>query len=219
MPKHSSPGGRHLRELDDLVVARIVAGGVGEPDGEPEGAGLHRFANRGLHAGQLVICRGAVLEAHGIDAHRSMADHGHEVGGDVEVLQLAQVLVEGAPAPGQHAVHRCLEGHVGLEQVEGVGIDRCRRLAALSRALGGDALAQLEVPRVVRVEDREVGVAVHVDEPGRHVESVGIDDPIGLAFDPADGCNRAVLHPDIGAKPGIAGAVDDTAVPESAGRT
>ena len=83
-------------------------------------------------------------------------------------------------APGEHAFHRRLEGHISLEQVQGVGVDRSRRFAALPRALRRDALAEFEVPRIGGIEHVEVGVAVHVDKPRRDVKALRIDDPIGF---------------------------------------
>ena len=102
----ASVGGRDLREFDDLVVASVVSGGVRESDREPESTSFHRLSDGRFHASKLALGGRTVVESHRVDADRSMPDHGHEVGGNIETIQLAQILVEGAPAPGEYAFHR-----------------------------------------------------------------------------------------------------------------
>ena len=60
---------------------------------------------------------------------------------------------------------------------------------------GGHALADLALP-LPSVMQRHVGVAVHVDEAGRHVAALGIDGARRGAGDAADAGDLAVLDRD-----------------------
>ena len=87
-----------------------------------------------------------------------------------------------------------------------------RGRAAFAGDLGGDALK--DFGRQMRVDqDRQLGLAEHVDEARRDHHAVRVDGALGLRrAEKADGGDAAVANADIARVPGRAGAVNDVAV-------
>ncbi len=90
---------------------------------------------------------------------------------------------------------------------------RCQRESAVADHIGGDPLQHLLAALGI---DEHIGVvmAVGVDEPGAYDQARRIENafglhPIGRA---GYGGNLIAHNPDVGLKPGIAGAVNDSSV-------
>ena len=90
--------------------------------------------------------------------------------------------------------------------------DRCERVAAVAGQLGREALREVADQRAVD-EERAIGVAVRVDEPGVDDQPVDVDDRPDLAVvdrpEVADGQDPVAEHPDVGRSPWRAGPIDE----------
>ena len=193
------------------VVGRGVAGWRDrQAGGQREGAHLHRLGGEALHLAHLVECRGPVLYGPGGDLQRGLAELRRGVDADPVGLQSARPVVQRVPLPR----------HVGDERLAQVVLEGLRtglsgrewRVAAVPRDLGRHALVGLALPAGI-VEQRDIGVRVHVDEPRRYHVSGGVDPArcLGVA-QRADGLDPAVGYPDVGLVAGRAAPVHDGAV-------
>ena len=204
--ERAPPPGADTSEGDDLGSGRIGAGRIDQSGGQSPGAGLDGIGQGTLHRRQLAGGRLPPREAHRGDAERAVADELHDVHGRAVGVERVEVLTDRAPAK-VHAA-RQVEGEA-LEIVEVLVADGRRRETTVADYLGRHALADLGLGAAIGPQ-APVRVGVHVDEPGRHDSTRGVDGTAGrLPGKITDGHDRLVAHAHIGAAAGRARAVDD----------
>ena len=128
------------------------------------------------------------------------------IAGWVAFVQALKILCQGPPV-GDHAevfVHgRRLFDHPIIDRGNG---------CSFARNLGRHALSDLAGGAVVD-EHAELGLTQHIDEARGHDEVGGVDaGPGRCCAQIADRFDPVALNPDVAAKPGGAGAVDDASV-------
>ena len=161
------PGGDGA-QLDQLLGRGEAAWRVDEGRADAEGAVGHLVGDEALHVAHLGGRHGPVLEAGADLAQRPGPYEGGDVLARAPLLDVSQVLGEGRPRHIE--LERTLVGEqlgpdLGGQRPHGEGLaeDLCRH-----------ALGQLaQRPRVL--EDRDVRVAEHVHEAGRHRHPAGIE--------------------------------------------
>ena len=162
-------------ECDQFVGGRGGAERILEARRQAEGALVHGQPEGRDHRALLVRRRRPRIEAERRDAERVVPGEGGDVDGRPGRIQRVEVLAEGRPS----RVERLLvaERQVG-EGSAVAGRERRRRVPAIAdhdrRHTLGDRAAGAGVG-----EDRDVAVAVDVDEPGRDDEPAGVDHPLG----------------------------------------
>src|SRR5258708_37915919 len=87
----------YLRELDQFICFGVVAGGINQGGGEPEGAVLHGLSKQSLHLLKLFRCWSAV----DIPQNRLTDLRGTHVGANVEwrdaLLESCEASVQAGP--------------------------------------------------------------------------------------------------------------------------
>ena len=216
----------HLAEGQHLAAVGVagrdgppvaVGVGAGLRGREAQSAGLERLGQQGGHLGHLLVGGhlGTPLVAHHPAAQGAVADQ--EPGVDPEVpLELAQVLAEAGPVPGEavlqgdqgHALHL---GHHPPDVVVVLGLDGGQGEAAVAADHRGHAV---EVGRRGRGVPEQLGVVVGVgvDDARRHHEALGVELGGALLVDLTHGHDPAVTDADVGPAAGRPGPVDDQAV-------
>ena len=145
-----------------------------------------------------------VAEDHAADLRG--ADVAGEVDADALLFEAREVLAEGAPVGSDVVV--LVAGAIGLND----GIVEWRDGIAFAGDFGGDALEDFRGQARVD-EDRQLGLAQHVDEAGSDDFAGGVDGALARgSSEIADGGDFAVADADVAGVPGRAGAVDDMAV-------
>ena len=172
----AGPAAERRRQPDQLGGVRVDARRVDEPCRHTEGPGVERLAEQGVHVTGLVRAGRPPLESHGRDPERAVADEGGDVAGEPRRAQPVQPGAEAGPRP----VELGREEGRPLPEQAAPRRRRGRGEAAHARHLGGDALPDLGLRGGIG-EQGEVGVGVHVDEPGRDHAPRGIDHPGGFA--------------------------------------
>ena len=125
-------------------------------------------------------------------------------------VEPVEVLADGPPAPVEAGRVVVPAGELPAELLEHLVRDRCVAEPVLADHVERHALQHLRLVRRVH-EQLEVGVRVHVDEAGADEEAARVDHALGGVVDATDLGDPAARDADVGAVPGIAGAVDHTA--------
>ena len=198
-------------QLDDLVGVGVHAGGVDQAGREPDGPLLHRAPHLGRHGPALVGGRAPVHWSHDQQAHRPVSHQRGDVDREPLTSQAVEVAPEGRPVPGEP------------RQGEGGGVDdvlapvrgqRGRARPAVAHDLQREALVDLAVGGR-QAGENEVGVRVHVDEPGRDHVTGRVDHPgragVGERLDGLDAVSR---DGHVGPPRGPAGPVDHGPAPD-----
>ena len=198
----------HAAELDELVVRGVHARRVGQTRGEPDRPLGEPVGEHTPHVCELVLGRRPVVEPHRDHAERPVRHEVCRVDRDA-LVEPIEVGADGAPAPVEPGGVVVPAGELRAKLLEHlVGRGRVRE-TVLAEHLERDALVDLCLVGRVR-EQLEVGVRVHVDEPGADDEPAGVDDARRrLAAESADGCDPVAGKADVGLEPGVAGAVED----------
>ncbi len=209
MPSYAPGDGVQAHQL---VGRRLAARVELEPGRHPERSGLHRLVDEALHRRHLLGARRRARHARG-EPDRVVADEPGEVRRVADVREELEVLAEGRPRD-----RRLVEPErVQPAADDGLGGRRHGRVApaAVADDLGRDALADRALGGRVR-EDREVAVAVRVDEPRADDLAGRVDDAVGgrRRAEPADVGDPAALDRDVAEERRAAGAVRDPAVPD-----
>ena len=218
----------HAADSQQLAGIGVGAGNVAairhlvqeRPGGrETQCAGADGFVDQFGHLGHVVVGRRGLVQAalaHGVDAHRAVADHAADVDALVHPVDGFEVLAVGLPVPGQSGVdgflRDVLHGLHHLRQVAAVlGLAGREGDAAVADDHGGDAVV---AGRRGDGIPGDLGVQVRVDvhEPGRDDLAGGVDLAPALPADLADGDDAIALHGDIAPVAGCTGAVDQGAV-------
>ena len=169
---------------------------------EAERALLDGFGHEPAHLSKLVLRGSAVLGQPDSFADRRVADLWRYVDADAvgvhpvgPAVEVCPVLDDGRPRRQFHCP-------------DWSGPHRERRLPAVAGDLGRDALVGLALAARV-VQQREVGVRVHVDKARGDDEPGCVDDPGGLGvFELADRRYLAAADPQVGFVAQPTGAVD-----------
>ena len=165
-----------LRERGELVLVRVASGRILEAGGEADGAGGHGLCDHRPHVGKLGRSRLPRVEAHRGEPDGAVR---HERG-DVQRLSLreegVEVLLEGRPGEVDAPLVADADGHLLGELPVG---RRGRAVAAVAGDKGRQPLPDAALRQAVDVE-REVGVAVYVDEAGADRFSNSVNGPLGL---------------------------------------
>ena len=213
-PAHLVPRGQaagHRPAVGRLVNRRARGG-------EADGARLDGLAQLALHQPDVVLAR-RLLEralAHDVAAERAVADVARVVDALGQGLDGIEELGEGRPRPRDACGHRRARDVLGpLEVADDQSLvllaARRQREAAVAHDHRGDAVPARAGPERIP-EHLRVHVRVTVDEPGSDHAPLGVDDLAGTLADAADGDDAPVVHADVGAIAGKAGAVDDHAI-------
>ena len=166
---------RHdFRQLHQFVGIGVHARRSDQARRHAKVAGLHCGADQLTHVRHL-RCRGRALgHAHRRNAHRGVTDQEHDVVAQSIGLQASDVLVRRTPVPAQIA-NVAAEKPVQLHHGRGAGIaERSRTEAAVPVDFGRHALQELAVAGWPDQEG-QIGVGVHIDEPGAHDATTNVD--------------------------------------------
>jgi hypothetical protein len=165
------PGG--LRQRDQLVGVGEHARGVDQAGGEPGGPLVHRAPDLGRHGPELLGGRARLTGSHDQEPDGPVSHQRGDVDREAPLGQAVEVTAEGRPVPGER-------GHGeggGVDDVLAPGrVEGGRARPAVADDLQSEALVDLAVGRRQPGED-EVGVRVHVHEPGRDHLAGGVDHP------------------------------------------
>ena len=136
-----------------------------------------------------------------------------EVGGvdrDPVRVEPVEVLADRAPAPVEPGRVLVPARELPAQLLEHLVGDRGVAEAVLAEHVERHALVHLRL--VGRIDEQlQVGVRVHVDEAGADEEPVRVDHALRGLVDATDVRDPAARDADVGAVPGIAGAVDHAA--------
>src|SRR5205807_8994448 len=147
-------------------------------------------------------------------ADRAVGDHRDDIHRDAGLLQVFEEFAEASPLPGQ--LFALEEGGVTLHLVERGGVDRRRRVAAVSRNDRGDPLLDERGQHVgvAFYREEEFRMRMDVDEPGRNHVPLRIDHRASLrpTIELADGVDPVAGDTDLARKPWVACAVGDSRV-------
>ena len=194
---------------------------VEERRGETPRALVHRGAEHRGHRRGLVVGRGARPR---VGAHRDQPEHAvPDQAGEVDAgaRRVDHVAVAGVvgPRPRHRVVEEMARDVLDVgEEVGDVAAGRVgdgvEREAAVADQHRGHAVQQVGVD--VRIpEHLRVGVAVGVDEPGRHHRAGGVDHRRAVDGEVgADLDDLVAADAHVGTTGGCAGAVDDVAAPD-----
>ena len=172
-----------LGESYDFIRIGVGAGDINQAGGKSHRAGLHIFLDKLLHADNFIGVRQAIGRAHHCVAHGVVAHERRQVQPELDIFQAQK-----------------FRGQIR------------ERAAAISGYNRGDAIGD-EVVAAGNLLDHIFDVRVHVDEAGRDHAILGVDSARGRSTRQiADGRDVPVLHGNVGARPGIAGAVDHTGI-------
>ena len=169
---HARVGPDGLAQRHDLVGGGVGGGGDGQAGGQGERAHLHGLGGETLHLAQLFGGGGPVFRSARGNLQGGVADLGSDVDADAAGLEGGGPVVQGVPLP--HGVAD--EGPADVV-LEGLGAAlACREggVAAVAGDLGRHALVGLALAAGV-VEQRDVGVGVHVDEARAYDVPGGVD--------------------------------------------
>ena len=201
----AAPRGHRLGERDQFVGVGIGTGRVDEARREAERAGVHRLAEQPLHRSHVVGVGRPRLESHGGDAQGAVADEVRDVDGGADRAERVEVLRERLPAQVEAGADAAGPAPDDLALV---GAQRRLRERAHPDDFGRHALADFRLSRRT-TEVEEIGVGVHVDEPGRHRVSGRVDHAGRLAGQvPADGDDPIAFDGDVRRPGGRARPVD-----------
>ena len=199
-----------LEQRDELVVVGVHPRRVGQTGREADRALLERLGQQPLHVRQLVGRRRTVVVAHRAHADRPVR---REVGGvdrDPVRVEPVEVLADRAPAPVEPGRILVPAGELPAQLLEHLVGDRGVAEAVLAEHVERHALVHLRL--VGRIDEQlQVGVRVHVDEARADEEPVRVDHALRGLVDATDVRDPAARDADVGAVPGIAGAVDHAA--------
>ncbi len=195
---------RDARQLDQLLGVGVDRGRVDEGGGHSDRPVLHALTHERPHLLELLGRRLDVLVAEHDPPHLGEPDVVRHVQGDAQALQVPEVLRVRAPADLLPVDHR--SGRLRLVALR-------RRRAALTGEIRRDALPELALGARRVGHEHEAGLAHHIDEARR-------DDPVprvdhasrGPAAEVPNLGDPVAPDPDVGAKPGVSGAVDDARV-------
>ena len=168
--------GDHLTQSHQLLGVCEHPGHVGQARGHPEGAFAHALVDLFAHRLQLRRGRRPAGGADHIHADRALWQQVGDVGGAAAPVDLGQVLGDAAPAEIELGGHSVPAGDPVPHPGHGGVRDGCVGQAVLADHLGGHPL---QGPGEVLTvgQHGQVGVGVHVDEPGGEGESVRMDAP------------------------------------------
>ncbi len=202
----------HGVQAPQLLRRRLAARVELEPGRHPERARLHRIAHEALHQRHLLAGRARAGDARR-EPDRVVPDEPGEVLRVADLRDELQVLAEARPGNRRLVVAEGVEAstHVRL----GGGRDRRVAPAAVADDLGRDALADRALGGRVR-EDREIAVAVRVDEARADGLARGVDDSRRRRArpEPADLRDPAAVDRDVAEEGRAARSVGHPAVPD-----
>ena len=198
-------------QADELVGVREHAGGIDQTGRQTDGPLVHGAPDLGRHGPELVGVWLRVARSHDQESDRPVTHQRGDVDREALARQAVEVAPEGGPVPGER------------RQGEGGGIDDIlppgrreggRARPAVADDLQREPLVDLAVGRRQSGKD-EVGVRVHVHEPGRDHAAGGIDHPgrasVGEEVDRLDAVPR---DGHIGPARGPTGPVDHGPAPD-----
>ena len=206
MPSYSPGDGVQAHQL---LGRRLPARVELEPGRHPERARLHRLVDEALHRRHLLGARRRAGDSRG-EPDRVVADEPGEVRRVADVREELEVLAEGRPRDRRLVEPERVQP--AADRRLGCGRDGRVAPAAVADDLGRDALADRALGGRVR-EDREVAVAVRVDEAGADDLAGRVDDAVRgrSRTEPADVGDLAALDRDVAEVRRAAGAVGDPA--------
>ena len=203
-------GPETLADFRQFMRVAIGAGDVGQAGGETECTVPHPFFDKGLHVGEFVVIREALLPAHSLYPDRGVGHEVDDVAGGFLVEKVQELLDRPPTDVGRGLAVDC--GQVPKELLKFFGRRRGVGQAVLAQGVRRDSLRELGlVPGVV--QESEVRVGVHVDESRTDNTTRGVDGARCLnsrGLPPDDG-HRVPGHTHVGAEPGLSRAVNDSA--------
>ena len=200
---HAAVLRRYSGKRDELAGRRIRRRRVDERRGEPERALLHRAFKNVLFLFQLHRVCGPIRHPHHLlTEHRDRRERA-EIDRRALRLERAEITVEAVPVE--------LETEPLNRHIVRVLFGPERRRAAFANDLGGNALADVAFSVAVG-KQRHARLSLHVDEPGRHHPTAGVDLLSAAARHVPDGRNPAAAHGNVRATRRRTGAIDDVAV-------
>ncbi len=188
---------QHRGELGDLFGSRETSRAVEESDGKADRPRLERFLEHLFHRRHLVGGGSPFLHSHQVHPEDVVTGQdGHVVSQTVSV-HVIEILGHAGPLEGQ-SVPREREVPVRPDRVMGLRTDGRRAEATVP---GNDGRHSLPHPSfhhlgMPRGGEKEVEVGVHIDEPGRHGQTLGIDHLSGLRIRKSPHILDAVLADD-----------------------
>ncbi len=194
---------RRTRETSSSRPAKWPGMFASRPADSPEGAAPQRLRQQEAHPPHFLFRRDAVVcRAENGAADRVVPDQGDDVHRHRRRLEGVQPLGERRPSPREVEAPRL------LYLLEICPIDyRCQAGTAVSADEGGYSLHD-QVFRLRAVCDRQVGVAVAVDETGARHQAGPVYRLRGLAADSSDDGDAFAVHADICLERRSAGSVD-----------
>ncbi len=195
-----------MRESDELIGLRVDVRRIDESAGEAESAVLHSLLDENLHLAELGGCGSAIVVANYSFANLGGADIGADVQRCALLFEPAEIAVESGPINCKFVmVEKRLLRRDGLFILRGDG-------AAFAGDFRGNALREL-AQRTIVEEERDFGLAEHVNEARSDDAAFRIDFSFSMGFAQIANCGEAIAtYSDIGGIPGIPGAVDDVTI-------
>ena len=193
-------------ERDEFFGFCIRGGSVFERGGNADCAVFHGLAHERFHLFELLRIGLFVVVAEHHAADLRSSDIAGEVDPHALLFEAREILAEGSPI-GRDVI-AVVAGAIALND----GVVERRGRAAFAGNFGGDALKDFRRQAGVD-EDREFGLAKHVDEAGRDDFASGVDGACaGRGGEVANGGDFSVADAEVTGVPRRAGAVDDVAV-------
>ena len=192
--------GRLRDDGREFLRGHVDVGHVAHAGGDSERALGHGVPHQPQHLLEFLAGGLPVLIAHDVGPDRAGADVGRHVDGDAGFVQVVEEPAQGLPLPFQFL------GQAALDPAA----PRAHR-GRLPVDLGGEPLERERRPLAAVEQAPELGVAVHVDETGSHVEPRGVDRSFRAAADVADRGDALSLDRQIGDDSRCSGPVEDGA--------